>query len=120
MPKFRCYKKKPSRKPNKTTFAKKKAGKKTTKTPEKGAAGVKCFGCQQIGHYANRCPNKTIAKAVKFIEEEFNLIVFSDYESDDNMSLYEIDSDYEYRSEEETTDSDYEDSESISSNFDYE
>ncbi|KAL5984435.1 hypothetical protein ACLOJK_018540 [Asimina triloba] len=56
------------------------------------------------GHYANRCPKKTTAKVVKFIEEEFNLIVFSDYKSDSEYSLYEIDSDYQYFTDK---DSDY-------------
>ncbi|KAL5978979.1 hypothetical protein ACLOJK_018874 [Asimina triloba] len=95
--KFQRYKRKPGRKPKKTRFVRKKrVAKGEIKPQEKSTAGVKCFGCQQLGHYTNKCLSKTTAKAVKFIEEEFNMVIFSDYESDDNISLYEIDFDYEY------------------------
>lgn len=85
----------PKRKSQKPRFFKKREKHSYSKKP---TTKVKCFGCQQIGHYANKCPNKPKFSAkVQSISEEFGLILADDYDSEcfsETQSFYETDSNY--------------------------
>lgn len=84
----------PKRKSRKPKFFKKRDKHSDKKKP---TDKVKCFGCQQIGHYANKCPNKpNFSSKVKAIEE-LGLVICDEYESDcfsETQSFYETNSDY--------------------------
>ncbi|AFO54490.1 capsid protein [Rose yellow vein virus] len=97
----RKFSKKSFRKISKNRFSKKKKKKPFFKKKRKGfkpkdPKKVKCFGCQQIGHYANKCPNKKgqeFKSKVQSIEQICGFILAQECEesaSDSEDSYYEL------------------------------
>lgn len=74
--------------------------KRKKKYAKKEQSKVKCFGCQEIGHYANKCPKRKAQ--FKMIEDDFGLLVLDDYLSDDisdsHSFYYETSSEESYYS----------------------